>query len=814
MALGLAGGFDLVLAVSSESMGGIIESKIRGSLILVHGVISVSLGNLGTLSFTDLAVQVFPLTTPPVSFDLRIGFLGASIALPAGAGVLALGSDFSSLTMTATLAVVPANPAGTLQNLILTFDPASVRFQADDEAAVTQANLTEAIIASAVGQNLSTALTAIGLSNPLVLTPTPIPVVGIRPPSAAGVAPGLAALAVAVLPLASPVTVGEGSIAFCLTLQSRPDSPVGRGLGNPALLTPMALAPGADALLIIDTAFFFELLASMSLEAPAPAGLGAPGGSFPTVNRTGIFLTTASPPVPITLGGTAGFLTALAITPPPAGSTTITMALTFTFMVGAITYVVTLIGATFTLALSGGTLVIAPFVPTPTVTSIVPWWVYVVEILGGAVLGALTGGILGAIVGAVAGGLTISLATSIVSAFTTVAAGGGFSSIGAPALPTALTTLLGPVGLTPPLVFDDLQFSGRTQKPEIISIYRSESALAMQASGASIDLDSGTVRTWAFGRFGRGTGGTKIGTFGDLDWTAAYGLTADSPARINRISGSFNSIAYDDAKTALLASSVTTISPMEIPVIPQGTTDPASLPAPLVIAVKTDQGYVGKVALWQDVSGDLVLRYRLWDPSGAACRILPVAAAWTQTGYMRDPDTAGTGGLLPVKHERFQHQALFTVQTVRMQSPLQVTWLLGGVTLSGTGRTTIAGSDVAWQASGSALTLTVELGSSLDLERLEVEVRDTNGVNTRDSQQLTVRGRYDAEYVPGLDTNFAAAVTAYDGAYQQYLAGKLREQVDLPQLQSQLQPLQLDVAVGNLMEAGGMPVMEPPLPIR
>jgi hypothetical protein len=699
------------------------------------------------------------------------------------------------------------------QNLSLAFNSAGITFQADNESALTPP-LTEAVIAAALGANLNAILATIGLGNPLILNAVPIATVPMQPFAPAGTSPGLGFVDVATLPLPGPATPGQASVAFCLTLQDRPNTPVApvRGRGNPALLMPMPLAPGADALLVIETGFLFELLASLSLEAPAPGGLGIAAGAL-RVGRAGITLPAATP---VTLGGTAGTLIALLVTPPPAGTTTLTMTLTFSFVVDAITYVVTIVGATFTLALSGATLVVATTVPTPTVTAIVPWWVMLIRILAGAVLGLLTGGIVGAVVGGVAGGLSISLETAIVSALTGAITPGALAGVGAPAIPAALTALLGPVGLTPPLVFDDLQLSGRTTNPKLAAVYRREPSSSILSTGGDVDLDSATIQKWQTLFRPKLAGVGKLVTlkkaaFGDLGWSAASGLSTHAGVGLSRVSGTFNSISFDDASTALRGSVITAVSVLDVPVIPASTTDASMLPSPLVLAVKTDEGRIGKLALWQDASGDLIFRYLLWDPSGAVCRIFPAATPWARTQTVRDPDTPATPGTLPVMHERYEHQCQLLVQSVNLASPLQNTWRLGGTVLAGTGRATIASADVSWHTYPNSIVITCNLGSSLDQVSLEVEVRDANGLLVRDSRQLSVVGRYDGEYVPALNTGYAASVAEFAQSYQQYIGGKLREQVNLPQLSS---PLPLDAALGQAMQAGDMPEFQPPLPIR
>ncbi len=174
-----------------------------------------------------------------------------------------------------------------------------------------------------------------------------------------------------------------------------------------------------------------------------------------------------------------------------------------------------------------------------------------------------------------------------------------------------------------------------------------------------------------------------------------------------------------------------------------------SLPAPVVIGVRTNAGRLAKCALWQSPGGTLVLRYLVWDTRAAACRILPVTTQWTQTDYARDPDTPGPIATISVKHERFAHSATFDVQATRMSVLLQVSWRLGSAANERAGSIVVDGVNVGFRRQASTVTLNVPLGAGLQAAPLTVEVTDADGRFVTDTRVLTVVGRRDKEYSPG-----------------------------------------------------------------
>ena len=575
--------------------------------------------------------------------------------------------------------------------------------------------------------------------------------------------PGLTSLLIAALPRPGGAAGASQALAFCLTFQDMPDSPVGAPPGSVATIPPFASTPGSDGALELETAFAMELLTSIGLRP-----MLGPGATF-IVSRAGIVL---GAPIPLTVGGFAGTLLTFTVTPsagPGAVPPILTLAFTFVFVADSITYTI-VGGATLTLSLAGSTLVVAVASTPPTVTAVVPWWVVLGRVVGAIFVGAFLPPDV-AIANIVAAGASAAVESSIVSAIATPLAAGATSGIPSPTLPPALGSLLGPVGLTPPLSLDDLRFPATIGSPALARTFRRADAESMSPTGESIDLESGVHRPFI--------GGASVPGFGDLVWAAAAGVTPGAGARLTRVTGDFNAVSVADVANALSAGSALSVPSTAIPVVPPG----AALPAPAVIGVRTNAGRLAKCAAWQSPDGTLVLRYLVWDTRAAACRILPVATQWSQTDYARDPDTPGPISTISVKHERFAHSATFEVQATRMSLPLQVSWRLGSATLTGTGSIVIDGVNVGFRRQASTVTLDVPLGAGLHAVPLAVEVTDADGRFVTDTRVLTVVGTRDTQYSPGIEDALARNLELARDAVTRFRQSWLREQVDLPPLE-------------------------------
>lgn len=728
MPVGATAGFDFLFAISARTFGALVEGLVRPVVFALGPPVPVP---GGALNFDDLRVDAWFGTTPGNTVEIRIGLHNASFAGPLAAA--AFGPDWSDFFVPATIASVPAG-AGFV-DLILTFNFGLTRFDADDEAPLLAAGLTEPLIALLLGP----AMGAAGFPNPVSLTGGAlIPVVPVAPAAPAGTFPGVSVVAVAVQRRPTAATPGEEAVAILFTFQNRPNTPAGVAPGNPAALPPSGFGVGQDLLLDIGNTFLFELLASLALEAPAAAGgLGVPVGSIAAA-ATGLTLIA---PAAVTLGGTAGTLTVFTLGAPAVGTTALPLAVTFVFVRDFITYTVAIAGATLTIGMAGAAIIIASAIPAATVTYVIPWWLVVIRVLSGIVLGILTGNIAIGVIASIAGGLSVLAEAIIVSAIAgpsaTAGIAGATGALGGGLIPPAVAALAGGGTLSPPLIFDDLQVGGRSTLPDPVRVVRKVRAVELR-SGGMIDLDSGSVV-----RFKVGLGHAATVKGADLGWDDAFGLGAAAGARMVTMSGRFSTIGYSDVSLALAAGSISSLAISSIPLVSASDLSAGNLPAGRLLGVMTNRGRLAKVLAWRDADGTVVLRYVLWDASEASIRIFPAKPAWNLTGTQRTPDTPASGDQPVMHHSRSAHKTQLTALTHRMAGPVTFRWTLDGVPLAGSGAAVIAGASVAWSASGAMLTLNTDMGESLDHAELVCDATDANGVRASDSAQLTVSGRTD-----------------------------------------------------------------------
>ena len=770
MPLAATGGFDMVLAVSNSSFEALLETRLRAALPLPPGagVITLPVDTNTTISFSEIRATAFFPPGGGTTFALRLSLLDASLqGLVAGS----LGQEFAIGNIQVGILVTPSASS---RQLSLQIDGANLTISMPSDAdSVLLSAPVQSLIVSRLRSNFPGLLIAMGVTNPLLMGP-PIPRVPRTPLAVVGTVPGLSELAIGALARPAGSAILGQALAFCLTFQDRPNTPAGRGAGSIAGLPAFSVAGGADATLQLDTVFLFELIISLGL---APS-LGLPTTGFTVSRTTGLFLLF---PLPVTLGGTTGTLVTLTVTPPvplTALPPALGFGFTFVFVLDDITYTLVLAGATLTLALAGSTIVVSTMVPAPTVTAVVPWWKTLLAVLGGVLLGGLLGPY-GALVGGITGGFFVAFEALIVSAIvgpTAAAAAGGFAS---PTLPPAFASIFGTMSLSPPLTFDDLTLPSRIGSAALAAVYRQVNATTLSSGGMVIDLDTGARQSFA-------AGGSPM-ALGDLLWYLGGTLHAGTGARLVSVAGDFNLISVSDVVTALSGSGPSAvIAPAQIPVIPAGAQAP-TLPAPLVIAVRTSAGRYAKCALWLDVNGDVIMRYLVWDTRAAACRILPVGTAWARTNYVRDPDTPGATQYLLTKHERFENTAQFQAQATRVTTPIQVSWRLGSTTLTGaTGTVLVGGAAIAYTSQSMNLTLVVALGSSLSAVPLTLEVRDANGIFVSETRALTVIGRIDQQIAdPNNPDPNAPRMPDFNRnrvpreAVERFRQARLRERVDL-----------------------------------
>ncbi len=731
MPIGATAGFDVLFAISARTFGSLIEGIVRPAVFALGPPIPV-LG--GTLNFDDMRLEAWFGTTTGNTVEIRLGLHNASFTAAGNPTPVSFGANWSDFFVPAVIASGPAG-AGVV-DLTLTFNFGQTQFDADDEVPLQTAGFNEPLIASLLGP----ALVVGGFTNPTSLTggtgiSIVLPVTTVAP---AGTFPSASIVSVAVQRRPTGATPGEEAVAILLTFQNRPNTPAVVAPGNPAALPPSGFGGGQDLLLNINNRFLFELLASLSLEAPtASGGLGVPVGSV-AATAAGVTLVA---PAAVTLGGTAGTLTVFTLGAPAAGTTTLPLAVTFVFVLDFITYTVAIVGATLTVGMtSGGNIVIGSAIPPATVTTMVPFWLVVIRILAGIALGLLTGNIVIVITAAIVGGLSVIVETTIVSAIAGPSAVAGITGatggLGGGLIPPAIAALAGGGTLSPPLVFDDLQAGGRSTLADPIKVVRRKPAVELH-SGRTIDLDSGKVEA----THGIGLGGARGKA--DLNWDDTFGLNAVGSACMVTMGGRFSTIAYADVASAISAGSSSTLAIGSVPLVSPEDLTAGNLPAGLLLGVITNRGRLAKVLAWRDVEGRLVLRYQLWDASEASIRIVPAEPFWSLTTTRRTADTPATEDEPVMHHSLSGHKTQLTALTHRMAGPITFSWTLDGMPLSGNGTAEISGAEVIWSANGSKLTLETAVGASLDHARLVCDATDANGVRTSDSAQLSVSGQTD-----------------------------------------------------------------------
>jgi len=740
MPVGATAGFDLLFGISARTFGAMIEGIIRPRIFANGPPVPVT---GGTLNFDDFRVEAwFGTATQANGVEIRFGFLNATFSSDLVSPV-SLGSGWSDFFVPATLASVPAGTG--FVDIILTLNFASTTFDADNEAPLVQAGLTEQMIASA----FQAGLTGAGLTNPVSLTNgTFIAVVPRTPAAAPGVFPGVSVVTPVVQRRPANAAPGEEAVAFLFTFQARPDTPGTALPGNPANLPPLSFAVGQSLLLNIGNAFLFELLASLALEASGGGGLGVPP-VLVTANATGI---TLNAPAPVTLGGTAGSLTVFTLGAPAAGTTSLPLALTFTFVMDFITYTVAITGATLTIGMSGGAMVVSSVIPPANVTYDVPWWVALSRILAGAALGVITGNVVIGIGAAIVGGLSVIAEGAIVSAIVGPTASLGVSTatsgLGGGLLPPAITAMIGGGTLAPPLVFDDLQVGGAAILPDPVKLERREPGIAAKPGGL-IDFDTGEV---SLSTVGIGLAGAIENA--DLGWDDMFGLTAAHQVSIVPMSGQFSTIGYEDVSAALTSGAVSSLPANSIPLVSQSELlISGQFPRGKVFGVKTSRGKLAKVLAWRDRAGTLVLRYELWNASEASVRIYPYAPFWRPMDFVESKETHPKGGKPATTHRLLSSATTVNALVHRMNGPISFNWYLDDFAMVGDDEGIIAGKRMSWSINGARLDLRTGLGESLERATLVCEAIGAGGVRASDSIQLSVVGRS-----AGPATNFGGVV--------------------------------------------------------
>ena len=360
------------------------------------------------------------------------------------------------------------------------------------------------------------------------------------------------------------------------------------------------------------------------------------------------------------------------------------------------------------------------------------------------------------------------------SAIATPLAAGATGGISSPSLPSALGSLLGSVSLTPPLSFDDLRFPTTVGSPAFAGTYRRADAESMSPTGESIDLESGVHRPFI--------GGAPVPGFGDLVWAVAAGAMPGTRGAAHlRQRGLQRGVGDRRRERALRRLGALGA--------PDRDTDHASRR----VAAGTgrdrranERREAGEVRALAEPRRDT--RTPLSRLGYARCSLPHPSGddAMDATDHPRDPDTPGPIATISVKHQRFAHSATFDVQATRMSVPLQVSWRLGSAALTGAGSIVVDGVNVGFRRQASTVTLNVPLGAGLQAAPLTVEVTDADGRFVTDTRVLTVVGRRDKEYSPGIEDALARNLDLAQDAVMRFRQSWLREQVDLPPIEERL----------------------------
>lgn len=299
-----------------------------------------------------------------------------------------------------------------------------------------------------------------------------------------------------------------------------------------------------------------------------------------------------------------------------------------------------------------------------------------------------------------------------------------FSSAGGGVIPGNLLSGLG-VGLNfePPVVFDDLKLGVSLRQSTAIGELRRESGVSVPSTFA-IDLDSGIIYE-----------SSAVATSGaDLIWDGSL-LRAGLGSRLVLISERFLDATHADLERLMVGPSIT-VSGIVIPRIEAS----GLVPEPLTIGVRTNQRRHAKVALWQDRTGRLLLRYVLYNDLIPNARIFASNPAWRRIETIRDADTPASF-LEPARRNfREAHEGSFRVLHHRLQLPVAFAWRIGDYDLTAlSGTVIIGGQTLFYSMNRDTCSLRTALGANLRAN-LRCSLTDASGTRISDEVELFVNG--------------------------------------------------------------------------
>ena len=520
--------------------------------------------------------------------------------------------------------------------------------------------------------------------------------------------------------------------------------PPGTGGGDPAALRRLASnlpAMGADGTVTLQNIALFR-----AIQPLVEAAMGIPAARRPvlTPTTTRLFLPASAPATPA--GAPPITWTSFSLNQPLAAGTAVSLAGSFFFSIGDATWTASFAPTTsLMLTIISGVVTVIPTVPPPTVVfSAGPLTIASAIITFGSLAALL--GIAGLIVDAIIAALVAALVAAI-SVVIGSAAAGAISALSGPLLNLrGLLGGLGFTGFTPtwPVFLDDFVMGLMLRRSDSVATRLALDAMRL-SDGEALDLDTGGVASL----FGGPTASPSVSPGADLVWLEGATdleeplgrrLFAGPGARLVRINRPFDAVSHEDLRRSVIGASQV-IPGAEVPTARQG----SALPPPLVVGVRTDLLRYAKVALWQDPSGQLVLRFLCYDTLRASLRILASNPPWRVTRAERGPDTAGTWIEPPRRNYRVAHQGLFFAGVHQLVAPVSFTWALDGQVLSDNGRAAVGESEVGFQVNGDTCELSTEAGTSLSGELSCVAV-DAAGATLSHSRPVEVNGERSESY--------------------------------------------------------------------
>ena len=469
---------------------------------------------------------------------------------------------------------------------------------------------------------------------------------------------------------------------------------------------PSTVGPLQEGALIVHNGLLFTMLADALMQAP-PTGLGLRGLSVTPMALT------LTAPESVSVGGNGIRIDALTLT---AMGNAIVFDGLFHLDMGVSAADIRVTGP-ITFAFDGnGGLVIGVDLTTNMTTYITGWGVAGVIALAilGAVIGAFTAGAGGVAAGAIGAGIGASAAL-ILSAYASAlitaiqqlipgnlenALAGAIVGAGGAVLPPGLLDALGAtMGFSPPILFDDLALGcGIIPIHAVRELGRNDGVAIGAAQG--FDLDTHAVIAWD-------------AAAADVVWAWST-LVAGAGAVLAIVDGEVDFAELGpDRLEAALRDDAGGIPGSRIPRVDAT----GAIPAPLVLAARTNRGRLAKLAVWRDADGRLVVRDVVFDTLAPNARIAIVRPGWAITTSRALPDTPPSSPFDQPRHNYEDgHRASFTVAAHRIPGALAHRWSLDGHALAGAGTVTIGASPVQYAVDGATCTLTLGVGVSLSGE--------------------------------------------------------------------------------------------------